>query len=230
MSCLRILGLSIALALSLWQHAAAQTGQLLPEIDVYYKASPNVRLWFQAKETQESTGPVTAEVGPSIDLYLRNFAKLVAITRFDLDDSKSHPLLFSVGYRYLPAPGQPPTSRLEPLVTANLPLPKANILVTDRNRADLDWQNGVFTWRYRNRIQLERTIGLRSYHLSPYASAEFFYESLYDKWSDTAIYAGCLFPIGKHTEFNPYYEHQNKTGPSPNRQINQLGLMVNFYF
>ena len=48
--------------------------------------------------------------------------------------------------------------------------------------------------------------------------------------SDTAIYAGCLFPIGKHVEFNPYYEHQNNTGKSPNQQLDQLGLMLNLYF
>jgi hypothetical protein len=42
--------------------------------------------------------------------------------------------------------------------------------------------------------------------------------------------AGCLFPIGKHVEFNPYYEHQNNTGKSPNQQLNQLGLMLSLYF
>ena len=48
--------------------------------------------------------------------------------------------------------------------------------------------------------------------------------------ADTAIYLGCLFPIGKHVEINPYYEHQNQTGPSPNQQYNQLGSIVNLYF
>jgi hypothetical protein len=38
------------------------------------------------------------------------------------------------------------------------------------------------------------------------------------------------FPIGKHLEFKPYYEHQNNTGKSPNRQLNQLGLILNLYF
>lgn len=69
-----------------------------------------------------------------------------------------------------------------------------------------------------------------SYHPSPYTSAEFYYESHYQKWSATAIYVGCIFPIGRHIEFNPYYEHQNSTGKSPNQQYNQLGLMLNLYF
>ncbi len=216
----------MALALS----ARAQTEQLLPEIDTYYKITSPVRVWFQAKETNEAGAPVTAEIGPSLDFYVKSPVMLANITSFDLDDSKSRLLVLSVGYRYLPTPNQPPTNRFEPFFTLNTPIPKLRLLLSDRNRADLDWKAGTFTWRYRNRIQLERTLRAGSYHLSPYASAEFYYESLYQKWSDTAIYAGCLFPIARHFEFNPYYEHQNSTGKSPNRIYNQFGLMLNMYF
>jgi hypothetical protein len=152
------------------------------------------------------------------------------ITTFDLDDSKSRPLIFSIGYRYLPYPSSPPTNRMEPLVTINLPVPKIKVLITDRNRADLDWQTSSFTWHYRNRPQVERDIRIRSYHFQPYASAEFFYESQYSKWAETAIYIGSNFPIGRHVEINPYYEHQNQTGSSPNQQYNQFGLMLSLFF
>lgn len=216
--------------LALCPAAVAQTDQLLPEIDTYYKVSSPLRIWFQAKETNEDGDPVTAEIGPSLDFYLKSPIKLADVTAFDLDDSKSRLLVFSVGYRYLPTPNAAPTNRFEPLFTLNYPIAKIGLLMSDRNRADLNWQAGNFTWRYRNRIQLERTIRMGSYHPSPYLSAEFFYYSKYGKWSDTAIYAGCLFPIGRHVELNPYYEHQNNTGSSPNHQYNQLGLMLNLYF
>jgi hypothetical protein len=214
----------------LGSHAAAQTDQLLPEIDAYYKITSPLRIWFQAKETREGGAPTTAEIGPSLDFYVRAPLKLADATTFDLDDSKSRMLVISVGYRYLPTPNAPPTNRFEPVFNLNYPIPKIRFLLSDRNRADLDWQGGNFTWRYRNRIQLERTLKIGSYHPSAYASAEFYYESQYEKWSDTAIYAGCLFPIGRHVELNPYYEHQNNTGSIPNQQYNQLGLMLNLYF
>jgi hypothetical protein len=207
-----------------------QTDELLPEIDVYYKVNRDVRISLQAKETREGGTPTSAELGPSLDVYLTRLSELVKITSFDPDDSKARPLILSIGYRYLPTPGQPPTNRVEPVLTAAFPLPKVRILFTDRNRADLDWQNGHFMWRYRNRVQLERSMRILSYHLSPYASAELFYESQYGKWSDTALYAGCIFPIRKRSELNLYYEHQNNTGKSPNQQINQLGLMLGLYF
>jgi len=94
----------------------------------------------------------------------------------------------------------------------------------------LDWKYSGVTWRYRNRFQAERTVALRSYHLMPYASAEVFYQSQFGKWSSNAIYAGSLFPIGKHVQFDPYYEHQNNTGKKPNEQLNQLGLTLNLFF
>jgi len=38
-----------------------------------------------------------------------------------------------------------------------------------------------------------------------------------------------LFPIGKHFELDPYYEHQNVTGKSPNQQFDQVGLVPNIF-
>ena len=227
----RKLCLGLALLLSACRHSAlAQTGQFLPEIDIYYQAQSNLRLWFQAKETFEAGAPVTAEIGPSLDFYLRSLALLSDVTKYESDQSKSRPIVLSLGYRCLPYPSAPTANRMEPVLTFNLPIPKVRFLVTDRNRADLDWQNGGFTWRYRNRIQLERSLRMSSYHLSPYASVEFYYESQYNKWADTAISAGCNFPLGRHFELNPYYEHQNQTGNNPNQQYNQFGLMLNMYF
>jgi hypothetical protein len=71
-------------------------------------------------------------------------------------------------------------------VTFNL-LVGAGIGLSDRNRADLDWKNAIFTWRYRNKLSLGRTFAIRSYHFIPYVAAEPYYESSYGKWSTTAL-------------------------------------------
>ena len=111
---------------------------------------------------------------------------------------------------------------------SNFPLP-AKILLSDRNRADLDSCNRGFKWRYRNRPKLQRTVSFGSYKPAPYVSAEFFYQSQYQKWSTTALYAGVLFPVGRRFSLDAYYEHQNLTGNRPNRQLNQLGIILNVY-
>jgi Protein of unknown function (DUF2490) len=210
--------------------AVTQTTQTLPEVDTYIKITSGLRITFQAKETREAGSPSQAEVGPSVDFYFKPILQLRNASKFDLDDSKSRPLVLSFGYRYLPqANGTPAINRIEPVATFSFPM-KGAFLLSDKNRADLDWQNGGFEWRYRNRFQVERALTIRSYHPAPYASSEFFYESNYHKWSDTAVYVGCLFPIARRLEFNPYYEHQNNTGKSPNQQLNQFGIILNLYF
>jgi Protein of unknown function (DUF2490) len=203
--------------------------ELLPEIDAHFNVSSNVRLVFQAKDTREGGDPTQAEIGPSVEFYLKPLLKLKDVTLFDLDDSKSRPLVFAVGYRYVPSPGKPTVNRLEPVLTFHLPLP-ARILISDRSRADLDWSSGSFMWRYRNRVTLERRVTVRSYHPTPYVSAEAFYENRFSKWSSTNLYVGCLLPVGRHIEFDPYYEHENNTGKRPNQQVNAAGLVLSLFF
>src|SRR5260370_23749252 len=209
--------------------AQTSTTEFLPEVDANFKLNSNVRLVFQAKETREGGDPTQAEVGPSIEFYLKPLLKLKDVTLFDLDDSKSRPLVLAVGYRYVPSPGKAPVNRLEPVVIFHIPM-TARILISDKNRGDLDWSNGKFTWRYRNRLTIERRFTISNYHPAPYVSAEVFYESQYEKWSSTNLYAGCLLPVGKHIQFDPYYEHENNTGKRPNQQVNAAGLVLNLFF
>lgn len=211
--------------------ARAQTDQFLPEINFYSKLRNGVRFNFQSKQTREANEPVQAEFGPTVDFYVHPWLRLANVTRFDLDDAKPRLLVLSVGYRYLPeANGGAATNRIEPVATGRFPMTR-RVLLTIRNRFDLNWKaDDNFTWRYRNRVQAEGPVAVRSYHLTPYASVEVFYQSEYGKWSDTAIYAGCLFPIGKHVQLDLYYEHQNNTGKRPNQQLNQFGPVLNLFF
>ena len=190
--------------------SSAQTFQFLPEVDTYYKVNPKVFVQFQAKETREGGTPTQAELGPSIGFRLE-------------------PVVLGVGYRYMPSPNEPTQNRLRLDLIFLFPL-KAKIVIADRNRVDLDWQSGTFTWRYRNKFAIAKTITIKSYQPRPYVAVEPFYESQFQKWSTTALYAGCLFPIGKHAQFDVYYEHQNNTGNKPNQQLNQFGLALSLYF
>ena len=226
---LRAAVLLLPLFLSLCVPARAQTFQFLPEVDASYKIQPNIRFVYQAKETREAGDPTQAEIGPSFDFFLKPLVRLKKITAFDLDDAKSRTLVLSAGFRYVPSPDKPHTERMILAATSHFPL-VAKILLSDRNRADLDWSKNQYNWRYRNRVTLERRVSIHSYHPSPYISAEVFYESQYKKWNNTALYAGCLFPIRKHVEFDPYYEHQNITSKPPNQQFNQFGLILNLFF
>jgi hypothetical protein len=209
--------------------ARAQDTQFIPEVDAYLKLNSVVRTYLQAKDDREGGDSTQLAIGPSIEFYLKPLIKLKHVTAFDLDDSKSRALVVEVGYRYIDEPNAPTENRMVLAITSNLPM-KAGFHVSDRNRADLDWKNGSFTWRYRNKLTLERTFSIRSHHFIPYVAAEAFYESQYGKISTTSIYAGFLLPVGNHVEFNPYYEHDNNTNKHPNKQVSSAGLAVYFFF
>jgi hypothetical protein len=207
----------------------AQSVQFLPEIDTYLKLNPSVRVYFQAKDDREGGDPLQATLGPSIQFYLKPLLRLKKIAAFDLNDAKQRPLVLEAGYRYITAPNADPENRFLTAVTFHFPM-KGSFLIIDRNRADLDWKGGQFTWRYRNKLTLERTFAIYSYHLIPYVSAEPYYESQYEKWSTTSLYAGCQFPVGRLVQFNTYYEHDNNTGKKSNAQGSSIGLALYLFF
>lgn len=221
---LRHIVVCLGLLVPLLPTTAQENSEFLPEVDVYYRLQPAVGIWFQAKQTREAGDPVQAEFGPSLELYL-----LTPWAKVSQRPHQSRLLVLSIGYRYLPSPNAPPVNRMEPVVTLNAAV-KHKLLITDRNRADLDWQSGSFNWRYRNRLSLGSKLHIRGYDPEPYVSAEVFYASQYAKWNDTAIYVGCVLPVGQHVGLEPYYEHQNITSKNPNQQLNQAGLILNLSF
>ncbi len=203
--------------------------QFLPEIDAHYELNSNARLFVQAKDDRDGGDPEQFTLGPSILFYRKPLMRLKRVLVFDLDTTKSRPLVFESGYRAITATDTDVKNRMVEAATFHYPLVN-RLLLTDRNRFDLDWQSGNFGWRYRNKLTLEREFGVRSLHFSPYAAAEAFYESQYGKWASTDLYAGSAFPIGKHADLNLYYEHENDTGKNPNRQKHYVGSQLQVYF
>jgi hypothetical protein len=209
--------------------AARAQVQVLPEFDENLKLNSAVRLGFMAKGDQEGGDPVQLTIGPSILFYLKPIVKLKRINTFDLNDAKSKFLVLEAAFNSISAPNSPDTNRMIVATTSNAPL-KAGFRLSDRNRADLDWKSGVFTWRYRNLLTLERTFAIGSHHIIPYLSAEPYYESQYSKWSTTALTVGSLFPLGEHVQLEGYYEHDNNTGKKKNSQTENIGVTLHLYF
>jgi hypothetical protein len=207
----------------------AQTAELLPEVDAYVKLNPTWRVYVQAKDTKEDAKPGQAEVGPSVQYYVNRFLASRRDKNEHIDDSKSTVLVVDAGYRYLFPSDSPAENRIRIDETFHLPT-VGKLLISNRCREDLDWSEGEFTWRYRNRLTIERDEKIRSYKFTPYLAAEPYYESQYGKWSTTALYAGVILPLSRKIGFTPYYEHQNNTGGTSNKQLNGIGLLVELYF
>jgi Protein of unknown function (DUF2490) len=200
----------------------------LPEVDSYFRLASNVRLVFDAKGYMEDGDFTHAQIGPSLQFNTRPLEKLKRVTVFDLDDIKCMPVVFMIGYRYLPSTVQPAINRIQPIMMLHIPFP-GRTLLSDRNRFDLDWSRSALHWTYRNRVTAERRLTIRSYHPGPYAAAEFGYQSQFSKWTTTRLFAGCLWPLSKNLQVDSYYEHVDNTATSPNRQVNAGGLIFSIY-
>lgn len=209
--------------------AGAQSKQFWPEVDTYVGINSNVRLFFDASITKEDGVGTSSEIGANIDFFLKPLVKLKRFAGFQLDTSKSRPLTLRLGYRYLPAFDGPDEQRIVVEATGRYPL-KAGVLLSNRNRVDLRFiENENFSWRYRNRLTVERNYDIRNFRMTPYARIEFYYDSRYSNWSNTSTDLGVVFPIGKRMELEPYYEHQNNTGQSPNQQVDAVGLVLSIF-
>ena len=220
----------IVLVCFAWLPACAQQLQFLPELDTNLKLNSLIRLNYQIKGDREGGDQEQFQTGPTIQFYLKPLVKLKEVRAFDLNDAKQRFLVLETGYQYVIAPDVPTINRMLAIATVNFPL-RVGFSISDQNRVDLDWQKGKnFRWRYRNKTTLDRTVPILSYHLIPYIASEPYYESQYSKVSAMALFAGCLFPVGKHVQFDLYYEHENNTGKRPNKQDKEIGLALHLYF
>jgi Protein of unknown function (DUF2490) len=211
--------------------ALAQTRQLWPEVSTFVRLNDDMRFYFLATTVKEERESTEVELGPNLDFYFKPLWKRKRWILFPLDESKNRYLMVRIGYRYIrPVTGDtPPEHRGVLEVTPRYPL-LHDVLVSDRNRIDFRLIGGDYSWRYRNRLTVEKLFSTGRFSFDPYVRGEVYYDSRFHKWSRTSLIAGSTFPITKHFEFESYIEHQNDTSGSPNRQLNALGIVFNLYF
>ena len=222
-------GVTLLVVLILCQPAHGQSKQFWPEINAYKKLNENSRFHFIVLQTRENEKSTEMDLGFDLDYYLKPLLKLRKLGGLMLDESKSRPLLLRFGYHYIPSTEGANEHRVIAEATPRYPL-KAGAVISSRNRLDLRFIDDGFSWRYRNRLSVERVFPLRSLDLSPYVRAEAYYDNKYAKWSRTTISSGVAITFKKHYEIDTYFEHQNDTSKSPNRQVNALGLALNLHF
>jgi hypothetical protein len=224
-----IAGIVVAFAAIVPSLAQETPSDFLPEFDVHVKLNSAVQVHLQAKDDRDGGEPVQATIGPSLQFYRKPLLNLKRLVIFDLDPSKSRPLVLETGYRLITAPNTPVKNRAIEAAIFRFPL-LHEVVVGNRDRVDLDWQNGAFTWRFRNKLLLTRMFAIRSFRFAPYGAWEPFYLSQYGKFATIDVYAGMALSPHKHIMLDAYYEHENATGPTPNRQKNYIGVSLQLFF
>jgi hypothetical protein len=201
--------------------------QFWPEVDVFIPLRPKIRLFLLGTVTkaEETRDNLEGQLGVHIDYTVNKKFMLREGYRYgfslsDGDPFKEHRIV------------------LEQTVRQPLPL---DVLLSDRNREDLRWVNGQFSARYRNRVTVEREFKVLGRQLTPYSSAEVYYDTRFDTWNRNRLTIGVQIPFKKgfplislvdpkrQFVLDLYFTRQNDSRSQPSR-IKAFGAAFNIYF
>ena len=204
-----------------------------PEIDVYFNLKPKVRVHL--------LGTISKSVE---DGEIRNAQSYEAQIGAHVDYIPNKHLIFRAGYRYGTAVGDNDDGFREHRIVAEQTLRKmlpGDFLLSDRNREDFRFLNGDFSFRYRNRVTIERELPVfKGRNITPYVSGEIFYDTRFDVWNRNRLAVGIQHtliagPLQKmllhkrQVVLDLYFMKQNDSR-SQAPHVKALGAALSFYF
>ena len=212
--------------------AGAQTVAVWPEMNVYVRLNSTARLLVVATTVKDDGETTDAEFGAHLDLFLKPILRPPGLM-FRVDESKNRVLMIRAGYRYLLSymdGSAENRALLEATVRYPLTGRFGNMLLSNRNRMDFRVIDDTYSWRYRNRLSIDRELSVGPVRVNPYLRFEIFYDSRFAAFSRTEATAGASFPITKYWELEGYFDYQLDTGSSPNKKTRAVGAVTTFYF
>lgn len=198
--------------------AAAQTRtstQFWPEIQVHVGLDPRTKLIFLGNiaRDRELSRNLEGQVGVHIDHKLTDIFSVRAGYRFGGSLVESDPLT---------------EHRLLLEQTFQFPFPE-KIFISFRTREDFRVLNGDLSVRLRERVTIERTLTFGNLSVTPYGSAEIYFDTRYDRFSRFRFMAGAVAPIVKSLSIDVYWSRQTDTRPE-RKHVNAIGASLIFSY
>ena len=201
-----------------------------PEIDIYINLKPKVRLFL--------LGTVSKAVE---DGELFNAQAFEAQIGAHIDYIPNKHLILRTGYRYGRSL-EDDSYREHRLLTEQTlrKLLPGDFVLSDRNREDFRFLKGDFSFRYRNRLTIEREFELKKRTITPYVSGEVFYDTRYDTWNRNRLATGVQISLRqgllrkmllskRQVILDLYYLRQNDSRLDT-QHVNAIGTALALYF
>ena len=216
-----------------WAQDSTTQKEFWPEVDVYINIKPKVRLYL--------LGTLSKSVE---DGELFNAQSYEAQVGAHVDYIPNQHLILRTGYRYGTAVGSSDDGFREHRLITEQTLRKllpGNFLISDRNREDFRFVNGDFSFRYRNRVTIEREVPVfRGRTITPYVSGELFYDTRFNTWNrnrwgvgvQQSLRRGPLLKMllpKRQIILDIYFMRQNDSR-SNSPHVNALGAALVFHF
>ena len=218
--------------------APTTRNEFWPGTEVYINVKPKVRLYLIGNVSK------TIEDGE-----LFNAQSYEAQVGAHVDYIPNEHLILRAGYRYGSAVGNNDDDFREHRVLTDQILRKllpGDLLLTDRNREEFRFITGDFSFRYRNRVTIEREFQwfrlplFRGRTITPYVSGEISFDTRFGIWNRNRYAVGVIqslrrgpilrkFLPKRQVNLDLYYMHQNDSRSNP-PHVNALGAALAFYF
>lgn len=224
---------SIAVLSILAVAAAAQDTpqQVWPEAQLYVQLSDRFRLRALGSRTKAKESDKFTEGTFEVDIDVGLKAILRRVLAENPNAERGKYLTLRAGYVHVAALGdeENPSNEHRAILELNgrYPLPGA-FLLSDRSRGEGRWINGDYSFRYRNRLRLERDFKIRSLRFTPYVTGELFYDTRYRLWNRNEYSFGSEAPIGRHAIIEFYFMRQNASRSST-PHVNGFGLVFQWH-
>ena len=208
-----------------------------PSVEVYINVKPKVRLYL--------LGTVSKAIE---DGELFNAQSYEAQIGAHVDYIPNEHLILRAGYRYGRAVGNNDDGFREHRLLSEQILRKllpGDLLLTDRNREDFRIIKGDFSFRYRNRVMIEREFQfnlpiLRRRTITPYVSGEISFDTRFGVWNRNRFAVGVVQSLRRgpilrtllpkrQVNLDLYFMRQNDSRSSP-PHLNALGAGLVFHF
>jgi hypothetical protein len=186
----------------------AQTTQYRPELDIYWKSSSHARTFFQVGGQEEnSQSPTDPLIGLFEDFLFDPDGYLRAGYRYNLHSYESRPLVEAAFRVFKTGP----------------------VRLLNRNRVEWRWVDGKYSYRIRERVQLQRVPPPKGLGLAPYAMFEAYYDSRYRTIARLAPRVGTSLRLGGPAAMDVYYMRQDNLRGRP-AYVNTGGLILQFSY
>jgi hypothetical protein len=200
-----------------------------PELEAQTQFRPDLRaLVFGGLEQGEGVDYQQWYAGLGFGYQLR---PILRSHLTNIDGDKEHYLVFATGYEYLRTtqPGKTKNEDRAVLAAIGHYRPFASILLEDQNRVELRWVNQRYSTRYRNKVSVERDFLVHRFQVTPYASAEVFYDGEKHSWDEEQYATGIQLPYKRLIQMDIYYLRQECTSCTPG-DANVAGLTLEIFF
>lgn len=203
------------------------TTQFWPEIDTFIRLGENSRLYVPLSRTREGIEDSNQDgtTGIYFDYYVLPLSNLPLIG--PAKAPRTRKLQLRAGYGFTAGnDGVPSTHTIEADLTWRRPL-LWQVLLSDRNRFDLNFTGGKFDPRYRNRLRLERDNCVEGKTLTTYAYGEFFYSFDRGSWFRSRVAGGLEVHLWER--FVPEIYFQRDVNAGAVGDVNGIGLVLSIY-